>query len=300
MASRDERIWLITGDVGYGVVDAFAQSFPERYLNAGIAEQNMIGIATGLALSGKIPVVYSIANFPIFRCLEQIRNDVCYHSANVKIVTVGGGLAYGPLGYTHHGIEDLAVMRALPNMVVIAPADPVETKLATVESIKNPGPVFLRLGKAGEPTIHEQEPKFNIGQSITLREGKDLSLIGAGNIMFNVLAAAKVLADWGIDARVLSMHSIHPLDENAIKRCWEETAAIITVEEHGFRGGLGSAVAEVIAENGHCYQGNSARFKRIAIANQIQASGTQEWLQSQNGLLPQQIAQSARQLLENK
>ena len=132
LAAEDERIWLLTGDLGYSVLERFATRFPERYVNVGVAEQNMVGVAAGLARCGKMPWVYSIANFPTFRCLEQIRNDVCYHNGNVKVVAVGAGFAYGPHGYTHHGLEDVAILRALPNMTVVAPADPVETRLATI------------------------------------------------------------------------------------------------------------------------------------------------------------------------
>src|SRR5438128_4342027 len=170
LAAADERIWLLTGDLGYTVLERFYERFPARFINVGVAEQNMTGVATGLALSGKIVVTYSIANFPTMRCLEQVRNDVCYHEANVKIVAVGGGLAYGTHGYSHHGIEDIAVMSAFPNMTVIAPADPVETALAAREMLRTPGPCYLRLGKGGEPGVHDVEPAVRIGRAIVLRE----------------------------------------------------------------------------------------------------------------------------------
>jgi transketolase len=150
IAERDERVWLLTADLGYSVLEPFAERFPSRFLNVGVAEQNMIGVAAGLAHSGKMPFVYSIANFPTLRCFEQIRNDVCYHEANVKIVAVGGGFAYGAQGYTHHGVEDLGVMRLLPNMIVVAPGDPVETRGATLAMAAHRGPCYLRLGKARE------------------------------------------------------------------------------------------------------------------------------------------------------
>ena len=182
LASRDERIWLLCGDLGFSVLEPFAKSFPNRYVNVGVAEQNMTGVAAGLALSGKIVFTYSIANFPVIRCLEQIRNDVCAHNLNVKIVSVGGGFAYGSAGYTHHGTEDLAIMRVLPNMTVLAPGDPVETRLLTVAATEQPGPCYLRLGKAGEPTIHTSEPEITIGKAIILRQGGDGTLISTGGM----------------------------------------------------------------------------------------------------------------------
>src|SRR2546427_13117639 len=165
LAERDERVMLVVGDLGFGVVEPFASRFPARFLNVGVAEQNMTGIAAGLALSGKIVFTYSIANFATLRCLEQIRNDVCYHNANVKVVAVGGGLAYGALGSTHHATEDLAILRALPGLVVIAPGDPVEAELATHAVVEYQGPCYLRLGKAGEPIVHPARPKFRLGEA---------------------------------------------------------------------------------------------------------------------------------------
>src|SRR5580704_16656925 len=166
LAERDHRINLIVGDLGFGVVETFAQRFPDRFLNAGIAEQNMTGIAAGMALSGRIVFTYSIANFPILRCLEQVRNDVCYHNANVKIVAVGGGLAYGSLGSTHHATEDLAIMRALPRMVVVAPGDTMEAEAATEAIALHPGPCYLRLGRAGEASVHQEKIRIQLGKAI--------------------------------------------------------------------------------------------------------------------------------------
>src|SRR3954449_11566852 len=167
-ARRDPRVHLLTADLGYSVVEPFAAAFPKRFTNVGVAEQNLIGVACGLALCGKVVFVYSIANFPTLRCLEQIRNDLCYHQADVKVVAVGGGLAYGPQGYTHHGVEDLAVMRALPGMTVVAPGDPVESRLPGPAVARQPGPAHLRLGKAREPDVHAQPPRFRLGRAIAV------------------------------------------------------------------------------------------------------------------------------------
>src|SRR5712691_8203679 len=171
LAAADERVNLVVGDLGFGVVEPFVERFPARFFNAGVAEQNMTGIAAGLALSGKTVFTYSIANFPTLRCLEQIRNDVCYHRADVKVVSVGCGLAYGNLGVTHHASEDVAIMRALPNMTVVAPGDPIEARLGTRAVVALDGPAYLRLGRAGEPVVHADEPAFVLGRAITMREG---------------------------------------------------------------------------------------------------------------------------------
>ncbi|PYM76947.1 MAG: transketolase, partial [Candidatus Rokuibacteriota bacterium] len=171
LAERDERIHLVVGDLGFGVVEPFARRFPDRFLNAGVAEQNMTGVAAGLALCGKVVFTYSIGNFSTIRCLEQIRNDICYHRADVKIVSVGGGFAYGPLGMTHHALEDLAIMRVLPGMTVVAPGDPFEVEQATRAIVGQPGPCYLRLGRAGEPRIHRPGVVFELGRAIRVREG---------------------------------------------------------------------------------------------------------------------------------
>jgi transketolase len=245
-AEQDERIWLLCGDLGYSVLEGFARRFPKRYLNAGVAEQDMTGIAAGLAMSGKIVFTYSIANFPVMRCLEQIRNDVCCHNLNVKIVAVGGGVAYGPAGYTHHGVEDLAIMRVLPNMTTLAPGDPVETKALTRAVIERSGPCYLRLGKAGEPVIHTSQPDIRIGKAALLREGSDGALFSAGGTLGTAMKAAADLAARGVSVSVFSMPSLSPLDVKAILTAAKDTRRIVTVEDHGV-GGLGSAVAEVLA-----------------------------------------------------
>ena len=233
LAREDERIFLLVGDVGYRLVEPYAQEFTRRFVNIGIAEQNMTGIATGLALSGKTVFAYSIANFPILRCVEQIRNDVCYHNAKVKIVTGGGGLIYGALGSTHHVTEDMAIIRALPNMTVVAPGDPVEVALATRAIAERPGPCYLRLGRTGDPNVHQVTPdNFQIGKALKLREGQNITLIASGGILYNTVQAAQQLAQQGIESRVLSMHTIKPLDKVAVLSAVVETGAIVTIEEH--------------------------------------------------------------------
>ncbi len=281
LADKDPRVCLIVGDLGYSVIEEFANKHPDQFVNAGVAEQNMIGLAVGMALSGKVVFTYSIGNFGTLRCLEQIRNDVCYHRANVKVVAVGGGLAYGNLGVTHHASEDVAIMRALPNMTVVAPGDPIEARLATRAVVALDGPAYLRLGKAGEPVVHADEPTFTLGRAITMREGSDLTLIASGGMLATADRVAAQLAEKGLSVRLLSMHTIKPLDRDAVVRAATETRFVFTLEEHSIEGGLGGAVAEVMAE----LDGSRALLKRIGLRPQFNAEvGDQKYLKSLHGL----------------
>jgi len=295
IARIDERIFLLVGDVGYSLVEPFSQKFPDRFINVGIAEQNMTGIATGLALSGKIVFIYSIANFPTLRCVEQIRNDVCYHNANVKIVSSGGGIAYGALGTTHHVTEDMGIMRTLPNMTVIAPGDPVEAALAVQAAAKLPGPHYLRLVKTGDPVVHQVAPDFQIGRAIMIREGSDITLIATGGMLYNTIQTAEHLTQQNIQARVLSMHTIKPLDADSVLAAARETSAIITIEEHNIIGGLGSAVAEVLAECNNSH----VSFKRMGIPDSFCSQvGSCEYLQQAYSLSVSGIAKEVQSLME--
>ncbi len=289
LAERDERVFLLVGDLGYAVTDSFAKRFPNRFLNPGVAEQNMTGIAAGLALSGKIVFTYSIANFPILRCLEQVRNDICYHRANVKIVAVGGGLAYGSLGSTHHATEDLAIMRALPEMVVVAPGDPAEAEAATHALAAHPGPCYLRLGRADEPRVHQDGIDFRLGSAIQVTDGNNVTLIATGGMLMTAVQVAETLRGKGIGVRVLSMHTVKPLDVEAILAAARETAAIFTLEEHSVTGGLGSAVAEVLAEAEEA----SIPFKRLGLPAAFSCLvGSQAYLRAQYGLSPPAVAET--------
>jgi transketolase len=293
LATSDDRIYLLVADIGFGVVEPFAKKFPERFLNVGVAEQNLTGIAAGIAVTGKIVFTYSIANFPILRCYEQVRNDVCYHKANVKIVSVGGGYSYGPLGMTHHATEDIAVLRALPEMVVVAPGDPVEVRGAARAIAAHDGPCYLRLGRAGEPTIHDSAVKFQLGKAIQVRDGDAITLISTGALLQNATLVADKLATRGIQARVLSMHTVKPLDEDAILAAARETRAIVTLEDHSIIGGLGGAVAECLAESGI-----SVPFKRLGLPSAFSSHiGSQEYLRSQSNLSPDGIVNELEPLL---
>jgi transketolase len=291
LAEEDERIVFITGDLGYRVVEKFMERYPRQFLNAGVAEQNMTGIAAGMAMSGKIVFTYSIANFPTLRCLEQVRNDVCYHDANVKIVSVGGGLSYGALSVTHHAVEDLAVMRCLPNLLVVAPGDPVETRAATRALAAHVGPAYLRLGRAGEPTVHQDPIDYQLGKSICFRDGNDLTLISTGGMSQTAASAAELLAADGIQTRVLSMHTIKPLDTDAVLSAAEETDMVVTLEEHSIVGGLGSAVAEVLAE----LDGIKVPFRRLGMPSAFSPHiGGQEYLLGKHGLSVEGVAQELK------
>ena len=247
VAAADERIWLLNGDLGYSVLERFSSRFPSRSVNVGVAEQNMTGVAAGLALCGKVVFTYSIANFPTMRCLEQIRNDVCYHNLNVKVVAVGGGLAYGAQGYTHHAVEDLAVMRALPNMKVLAPGDPAETRAAVRAIVEAQGPCYLRLGKAGEPTVHEAPPAFDLGKAIKVRDGEDAALLSTGGMLKIAIEAAALCDAHGGGVAVYSVPWVKPLDEELVRDLSARVPLIVTIEEARAAGGFGGAVAEVLA-----------------------------------------------------
>ena len=295
LARQDSRIVFITGDLGFSVVEPFMNELPKQFVNAGVAEQNMTGMAVGMALSGKIVFTYSIANFPTLRCLEHIRNDVCYHKANVKIVAVGGGFAYGAMGATHHATEELGIMRMLPEILVLAPADPMEARHATRAIIEHRGPVYMRLGKAGEPAVHSGEINFKIGEAILLRDGTDLTLISTGSSLQTASQVADKLAERGIQTRVLSMHTLKPLDETAILSAARETRAIATLEEHSVIGGLGSAVAEILAETEEV----RVPFRRIGLPSSFSPHiGTQEYMREKHGLDADSLVRNLENLLE--
>jgi transketolase len=285
IAEQDPRVWLLTGDLGYSVLEKFSNRFPERYLNAGVAEQNMIGVAAGLALTGKIVFVYSIANFPTLRCLEQVRNDVCYHQLNVKIVAVGCGLAYGGHGYTHHGVEDLGVMSLLPHMTVMAPGDPVEARWATRTLVEKPGPGYLRLGKAGEPVVHKSEPVFEFGKAVQVLDGHQGTLISTGGMLDMAVRAATLLANRSVHVRVLSMPTLRPFDGARIVAEARRTGKIVTLEEHG-PGGLGTMVGECLAQ-----AGVGVRFLPLRLQPEpTLCAGSQAYLCGQHGLSIERIA----------
>lgn len=295
IAKKDKRIHMVLADIGYGEIEPFRDTFPERYYNVGVAEQNMTGVACGIAMEGNIAITYSIANFPTLRCLEQIRNDVCYHNANVKIVIIGGGVSYGALGMSHHSTEDIAIMRALPNMIVEVPCDNAEAIAATHAMIDYNGPFYYRCGYKGEKDIHTGPIDFKLGKAITVSEGKDLTLMFAGPIGCEVVQAAEMLKKEGVNCRVVSMHTIKPIDKEMIIDSAKNTGGIVTIEEHNLMGGLGSAVSEVLCDENIMPK----KFKRLAFPDvNVAKIGGQKWIRDQYGLQAKGIADSVRELLK--
>ncbi len=293
IAGENDDVVLLSGDIGFKVFDDFVASYPGRYINMGIAEANMMGVAAGLALSGKRPVVYTIIPFLTMRAYEQIRVDVAMHSLPVTIVGVGGGLAYDILGPTHHAIEDVAILRALPGMTILVPADPSEARAATRVAYDANGPVYIRLGKNGEPPLSEGESTFRLGKATVLRPGNGVSIVGSGPILGNALEAARILELQGIDCRVVNLHTVKPLDREAIIAAARETAAIVVVEEHNVIGGTGSAVAEILAETGI-----GMPFRSLGIPDVFTFEvGSRDYLLKMHGLTAQDIAEAMKALL---
>jgi transketolase len=281
LAGNDENIFLLTADLGYSVLETFAGTHPRQYANVGVCEQAMTGIAAGLALSGKRVVNYSIANFPTLRCLEQIRNDICYHNADVMVVAVGGGLAYGAQGYTHHGIEDLGIMAMLPDMTVVSPADPSEVEALLPQLLKKGGPSYLRLGRSGEPRLHAPGAKIELGRANWIREGSDIAFLATGAIISLAIEAADTLEAFGISSSIASFHTVRPIDEDAICNAALGHRAVITVEEHMIDGGFGSRVADVLIKNRL-----APHFAKFGVRDDIRGQvGSREFLLGQLGSL---------------
>ena len=249
LAKADPRVVLLSGDIGNRLFDKFRDRCPDRFFNCGVAEANMMSVAAGMGMNGLRPIVYTITPFVTTRCLEQIRVDVCYHDVPVVIVGVGAGLGYASLGPTHHSCEDIAFLRSLPGMAVVAPADPVETRLGLRHAVARGGPTYIRIGKKGEPNVHQHEPIFAIGKAITMQEGSDVCLLSTGTMLPEVITAAESLHRRGISARVTSFHTVKPLDEEYLQDCFMNYDVVATIEEHSLIGGFGSAVAEWLSDN---------------------------------------------------
>jgi len=251
MVESDPRLLLITGDLGFGVLTEFSEKYPKNYLNAGVAEQLMTSLAAGLAMEGRVVFTYSIANFPVLRCLEQIRNDAAYHDANVNVVSIGAGFSYGSLGMSHHATEDLAVMRAMPQTTVFSPGCLWEVEQATEALVSKKGVGYLRLDKSDAGRTNREGEVFVPGKARTLSEGSDVTLMATGGILANALKAAEILeAEHRLQARVISVHTLIPFDDEAAAKAARETGGIVTIEEHVVSGGLGGAVAESCLEQG--------------------------------------------------
>ena len=278
IAKKDKNVYIITGDLGFGVLKPFWTELPNQIINAGIAEQNMTSIAAGLAMQGKTVYTYSIGNFPTLRCIEQIRNDCAYHNANVKVVCVGGGFVYGSLGMSHHATEDIAMMRSLPDVTVLAPGDLVEAECATKAIYETPGTCYLRLGRGGEKRIHEKLDGFTIGKAIEIQKGENVAVFSTGAIFDEVNEACEELKVQGIIPTVYTFPTVKPIDKDVILECAKTHKAIVTVEEHNLSGGFGSAVAEVLAET----DGVKAKLVRVALDDRYSCIvGSQKYLRKQ-------------------
>jgi len=244
LGETDPNLVMLAGDIGNRLFDSFKDRHPLRFYNCGVAEANMTGVAAGLAASGLRPITYTITPFNTLRCLEQIRLDVCYPNLPVIVVGTGSGLSYAGLGATHHSMEDIAVLRTLPNMHVVCPADPVEVGLAVEDALRLGRPTYIRLGKKGEPVIHSTPPNFTIGRGIELRAGGDVAILSVGNMLAVALQTADDLQAQGVSAQVVSMHTVKPLDDALLCAAFAGKKAVVVLEEHGLIGGAGSAVLE--------------------------------------------------------
>jgi transketolase len=294
IAEEHPEIVVLSADlIKATIASRFADRYPERAFNVGVAEQDLVGVAAGLALTGKIPVIATFSVFLLMRACEQVRTDVCYPRLNVKLIGTAGGFSFGLGGVTHATTEDIALARALPNMVVIVPADYAETARAMRAAIAHQGPVFIRVGRSAEPVIYPTGCPFEMGRANQLRTGDDVTLIACGAMVFEALRAADILQARGISTRVLDMHTIKPLDAEAVLRAARATTVILTVEEHTVIGGLGGAVAEVLAE-----AGAAVRFKRIGLPDVFATAGNPDHLRKLYGLNGTAIAQCATALLD--
>lgn len=285
-ARVDASLYVITADLGFVLFDDLRRELQHRFINVGVAEANMVGIAAGLALAGKKVFCYSITPFITMRALEQVRVDVCYQNLNVRLIGVGGGFLYGLEGFTHFGLEDLAIMRSLPNMTVVAPADPLEAKLL-VEALRgHEGPVYIRLGRTGEPAVHTRVPDFKIGKGLVLEEGQEVTLMAVGGMVKSAMETAEILKANHINPTLINFHTIKPLDFELIEKYALSSKAIFTLEEHNLIGGLGSAVAEFLAENS--YRGI---FKRWGIPEKLEGYiGDANFLREKYGLTSKLMA----------
>ncbi|MBB5535570.1 transketolase family protein [Rhizobium giardinii] len=295
LAAGEQTIVAVCNDsVGSSKLGGFKAKFPGRLVNVGIAEQNMVGVGAGLANGGRIPFVCGASCFLTGRALEQIKADISYSNANVKLIGISSGMAYGELGPTHHSIEDFAWTRVLPNLPVIAPCDRSETAAAVRWAASYAGPCFLRLSRVGVPDLLPEDHTFELGRANLLRDGTDVTLIANGTLTHRMVKAAEILAKQGVNARVLNMATVRPIDEKAIIAAAMETGAIVTAEEHSIYGGLGSAVAEVVVENA------PVPMKRLGVPGIYAPTGSAEFLLDELGMAPSAIAEAALALIKRK
>lgn len=295
LGQENDQVVVLDADLSKSTkTHGFSKNFPDRFFNVGIAEQNLMGMAAGLATAGKIPFASTFAMFATGRAFEIIRNSICYPELNVKICATHAGITVGEDGASHQSMEDIACMRAIPNMTVIVPADGVETKKVIHAIAKYHGPVYVRLGRSGVPVINDENYDFEIGKGVVLRDGRDMTIVATGIMVSRALEAAEALKEQGIDARVINIHTIKPLDTALIAQAAKETGAILTVEEHNVIGGLGSAVAEAVVEN------HPVQMKRVGMMDTFGESGKPNELLEKYGLTPKAIVEAATELKKRK
>jgi transketolase len=293
LAQADSRVVLLSGDIGNKLFDPVKLVDDSRFYNCGIAEANMMGVAAGMALSGLRPIVYTITPFTTTRCFEQIRVDVCYHKAPVIIVGTGSGLSYAELGPTHHSLEDIAILRSLPGMRVVAPCDANELRSVLREALNDNAPTYIRIGKKGETKIYPEPPKLKIGKSLVVAAGSDVALICAGTLMGEVIRAAEILKEKGISVEVISMHSIKPLDTDYLMDAQSRFKIIASVEEHGLIGGLGGAISEWRSNGNH-----SVKHVMFGTPDEFMHEvGSQDYARNKYGLTCKSIVERIQQAL---
>lgn len=292
LGQENKNVYVIDADIGKSCkTGKFSKALPEQYLNVGIAEQNAAGVAAGLATTGKIPFVVTYAVFGSLRMCEQIRQEICYPNLNVKIACSHGGLTPANDGASHQAIEDLGVLRTIPNMTVIQPADYVSAKKLVREAANTAGPMFIRFTRDAVPVIYDEDQEFTIGKAVQLQDGKDVALIAIGDTVRLAIEAAEQLKAQGITARVLDMHTLKPLDTDAVHDCIQSIGKIVTIEDHNILNGLGSAVCECVAEAGR------GTVRRIGVQDQFGQSAPYERLLAMNGITVENIVAQAKSLL---
>jgi transketolase len=294
LARQDERVFFVGSDLGVGTLKQFKTEMPERFLMEGVCEAAVVGLSAGLALEGKVVYVNTIATFLTRRCYEQVVLDLCLHKANVRLIGNGGGVVYAPLGPTHEAIEDIAIFRAIPRMTIVAPADAEEMKRLMPETLNYPGPIYIRLGKGGDPVVSDPNQPFKIGKAFPMRQGKDALIVSTGIMLKACLDAAELLRNGGINAAVLHTPTIKPFDEKTFLELAGPAPVIVAVEEHTVIGGLGSAVAEIIAEGDF---DQPKRFRRLGLPDVFPDQyGSQASLLKRYDLTAEKIAETVQSL----
>lgn len=295
LGDKDERIVVLVGDLMESTnVNFFAEKYPKRFIQVGVAEQNMALVATGLSLMGKIPFFSTYGAFAAYRCLDMIRISLCYSNANVKIGGAHGGISVGPDGATHQAMEEISILRSIPNMHLIVPCDYWETRRATIAAAAVNGPVYIRFGREPVPVVTDESTPFVLGKANTYRDGGDVAVIACGTLVYESLVAAETLATEGIDCRVIDMHTIKPIDREAIVKAARECGAIVTAEEHQVMGGLGGAVAEVVVSN------SPVPMEFVAVMDRFGQSGKPDELMAAFGLKSKDVIAAVRRVLKRK